>query len=352
MPTINPYQYWPLSELASQQNLSQPGTPGVTAQQIQQSQPGAPTGYEDYLKIFQNTLGASPELDKKRRNQLAIVAGINALGQALKQVVDFHGRSVHDAPINPHQDQLTPTLLSMYDKEMQDYLVRKSQYDLQKTQKMQDAFKYAYGDKQQQEAFDRQLEILGKEQDFRSGESTKELDWKTIEADQQRAFETQEREGAQDDFLMRMKKQFEYDMALEKERAKKSGNQIGKILSDVVDGWGVIDKTTGSTVSIPQEMFWDVLASELKEMNMTPDEFSDPNRLPSKGYGSTEEEAKAIVTGAWNKYYQPVYDDQGKQVGWDIKRKETPGNKSYKTFWDLIPDATPGTSAPSWFKIK
>lgn len=313
-------------------------------------------GLESYLQYFQKTLGASPELDKSKRNQLAMVAGINALGQALRQVVDYTGRVKHGSPIYKQEDTLTPSLLSMYDKEMQNYLTMKSQYDLRKTQGMQDAFKYAYGDKQAKDDFDREMLKLNDQQGFLSGEGDKtrgfEADeasktrgWKSSEEENQRKWGTGEREGAQGDALERMKKQFGYDMELEKERNKgrAAGSGSSKLVEEIENGWEVMDNKNGQAVSLPKVMFWDVLTRELKSMNMTPDALMNSDRKPSEGYGSKEDEAKAIVTNGWNKYYDPVYEN-GKQIGWTAK----PEAGNVKTIWDFIPmDGAPAASPQS-----
>lgn len=320
------------------------------AQAGQPQQSGMMSGLENYLQYFQKTLGDAPELDKKKRNQLAAVAAINALGQGLKNVVDYTGRVKNESPINLRQDQLTPALLGQYEKEMQDYLQRKAQYDLKRTMAMQDAFKYAYGDKQAQDDFDREMDKLifaageaDKTRRFEADEASKTRGWKSSEEELQRKWGTGEREGAHGDALERMKEQFEYDMALEKERNKgRVGSGSSKLVEEIENGWEVMDNKNGQVAKLPKVMFWDVLTRELKAMNMTPEALMSSDRKPSEGYASKEDEAKAIVTNGWSKYYDPVYEN-GKQIGWQAK----PEAGNMKTIWDFIPmDGAPASAAP------
>jgi hypothetical protein len=315
-----------------------------TIQPVQQPSTGQsksasamPEGYEEYLKIFQNTLGAAPELDKKRRNQLAMVAGINALGQALKQVVDFHGRSKYGAPITPQQDQLTPALLSQYEKEYQDYQQRKDRYNLQKTNTMQQALQYAYGDEKAREQYEKQLDLLGKQQKFSSEQTDKE-----IAAREKLAKDQADLVGKRDDKqyqqdLEKMQKNFEYESALAAQRASEAMKAVKerygfqaatKTATELAKkSLLVTDEDPNKPIVIPPQLYLDILQKQIALQNQDFTEF-----LTSTDFNATNNAGDIMVARYWKDFYTPVYDVDGNVISWESK-----GAK-----YETTPQATPG----------
>lgn len=311
--------------------------PQPTAQGPVMQPPSVPSdldtlsGYEDYMKIFKNTLGATPELDKKRRNQLAIVAGINALGQALKQVVDFHGRSKHGAPINAQQDRLTPALLSMYDKEMQDYQQRKDRYDLQKTNTMQHALQYAYGDEKYRDQYDKQLDLLNRQQTFSKSESDKEIAARGKLAEKQSALLSQKEQDQHVRDLEKLKKNYEYESRLIGQKANDAFNLVKEkygaqqatksAIELAKKSIQVMDEDPNKPIIIPPQIYLDVLQKQIALQNQDFTEF-----LTSTDFNATNNAGDIMVARYWKDFYKPVYDEQGNVVSWESKSALQPSS--------------------------
>ena len=309
------------------------------------------SGYEDYLKLFEKTLGDKPELDTKKRNQLAPVALINSLGQALRQVVDFTGKSKYGSPINPQQDNLTPGLLAQYEKESQDYQQRKDRYDLQKTNTMQQALQYAYGDEKAKDQYEKQLDLLGRQQEFSAAQTDKELGArKDLYGAQVKNTKDQYDQQVRDQ-VARDEKLHGYDM--EKLRAAKTAADkvVGDELKLAGENVPVIDQKTGQPLVIPKELYWDVYQ---KIMNNPSDQMK---QMMMGLEGATYEQSKQIVGGMiaseYRKFYEPQYDTTGKFEGWRMVDPNAAAQpKEYKTFWDLPGMTTPGVPLPSAFTPK
>lgn len=309
--------------------------------------------YENYLKLFEKTLSAKPELDTKRRNQLAMVAGINALGQALKQVVDFTGREKFGSPIIPQQDQLTPALLGQYEKEYQDYLQRKDRYDLQRTNTMQQALQYAYGDEKAREQYEKQLDLLGRQQDFsreqagvQAEENAKERQARA-ELYGKQAQQQAERDKTQHGYdLEKLKKNFEYESALVAQRGDEAlkavkeryGFQAAtKVATELAKkSLLVTDENPNKPITIPPQIYMDVLQKQIALQNQDFTEF-----LTSTDFNATNNAGDIMVARYWKDFYTPVYDANGDVISWESK-----GAK-----YEQQPQAMPaGDGTPTWFQ--
>ena len=333
----------------------------VTPQQPAPQKSGPPSSYEEYLKIFQSTLPQEPELDKKRRNQLALVAMINALGQGVKQVVDYHGRTKHNAPIQQQYDPTALQMLGEYEKVNDEYKRNKAAYDAQRSGAMMEAFKYAYMDDADRKKYEQQLDLLGRQQQFTADEATKERTWRTGEREGEQGWRSGEadklteaqkaRDKAMHGYdLEALNKKFNYDMALLKEQLKnKGGSGSGQPnWMENMPYWEVIDGQAGKTIPLDQAMFWDVLSKELKALNMGDDaNIWMLDGKPSEGYDTKEAQAKAIVTGAWNKYWKPIYDDKGALAGWEDATRVVPPSPPWEQ-GDTTGTSAPGGFTPGW----
>jgi len=359
MPAIQPGQ---TMEQYAQSSTTQPSIlPGarqpVTQPPPQPQEDELLSGYEDYLKLFEKTIGPAPELDKKKRNQLAMVAGINALGQALKQVVDYTGRVKHGAPINPQTDQLTPALLSQYEKEYQDYVQRKDRYNLTKTNSMQQALQYAYGDEKAREQYEKQLDLLGRQQAFSGQQSDEEMKFRAGENEKERKARaelygtqaTQQAEQAKTQHgydLEKLQKNYEYESSLAAQRAsdalkavkEKYGFQAAtKAATELAKkSLLVTDEDPNKPITIPPQIYLDVLQKQIALQNQDFTEF-----LTSTDFNATNNAGDIMVARYWKDFYNPVYDANGDVISW-----ETKGAK-------YEPQATPsGDETPSIFVPK
>ena len=330
----------------------------------QPKQDGKLSGLEDYLQYFQKTLGDAPELDTKKRNQLAMVAAINALGQGLRQVVDYTGKVKHGAPINPQQDNLTGGLLSMYDKEMKEYEQRKDRYDLMKTNTMQDAFKYAYGDEKAREQYEKQLDLLGKQQEFAKEQLGKQQEFASEKAQQEaenraalqkdkQGFDAAKLEYQRQADLDKLKTKYGYDVDLLNRRlsadaAKNAANVIEDQLKLAGDNVPVIDQKTGQSLVIPKELYWDVYQ---KIMNNPSAEMKKQMvQLMGADYQTSKQIVNGMIASEYRKFYEPQYDAAGQFQGWRMLDPNAPApKKDSKTFWDFMPGALPGGTAPILF---
>ena len=282
--------------------------------------------YEDYLKIFQNTLPDKPELDVKKRKRLATVAAINALGQSLRQAVSAYGAKKYDAPIAPLADPTALQLLGQYNKEETDYDQKKMMYDRMKTQTMQDAYRYAYGDKQSNEHYQRQLDLMNKQQEY---STNRDEGTQKFQAEQQKKtqeyYTNRDKTQMQND-LDKIDKQYGKEIAVLGERVKaedkiyrnklqadmetleKSGlnsNGLYEAAKVKEAPFPVYDTKTGADVLLSAGQNWYVLTQELNRMNIDiKTYFEDPTMYNSPTVGS-----KVIVTNAWRTYFEPQYDN-------------------------------------------
>ena len=322
-----------------------PAQPGVIQPQSQPpatAQTTAPSGYEDYLKLFEKTLGKEPELDTKKRNQLATVALINSLGQALRQVVDFTGKSKYGSPIYPQQDNLTPGLLAQYEKESQDYQRRKDRYDLQKTNTMQQALQYAYGDEKAKDQYEKQLDLLGRQQEFSASQSEKEIAARDKLADKQADLQGKRDETQYTQDLEKLKKNYEYESKLIGQRANDAFNlvkekygaqQAAKSAIELAKkSIQVTDEDPNKPVTIPPQIYLDILQKQIALQNQDFTEF-----LTSTDFNATNNAGDIMVARYWKDFYKPVYDEQGNVASWES------GGAQY-------PSSTPGgDNTPSIF---
>ena len=332
---------------------SPPTQPPTTQPPVSQpKQDGKLSGLEDYLQYFQKTLGDAPELDTKKRNQLAMVAAINALGQGLRQVVDYTGKVKHGAPINPQQDNLTGGLLSMYDKEMKEYEQRKDRYDLQKTNTMQDAFKYAYGDEKAREQYEKQLDLLGRQQGFAAEKAQQEAENRAALQKDKQGFDAAKLEYQRQADLDKLKTKYGYDVDLLNRRlsadaAKNAADVIEDQLKLAGDNIPVIDQKTGQSLVIPKELYWDVYQ---KIMNNPSAEMKKQMvQLMGADYQTSKQIVNGMIASEYRKYYEPQYDAAGQFQGWRMLDSNAPApQKDYKTFWDFMPGSVPGAELPTW----
>lgn len=310
--------------------------------------------YEDYLKLFQQTLGNAPELDKKRRNQLAIVAGINALGNAIKQVVNLHDRNKYGSPATPQVDQLTPALLSQYEKEYQDYMQRKDRYDLQKTNTMQEAMRYAYGDEQQRKASEERWKLYGEEKKDRADERAsdrkfqKDLYEQKIK-DEKAMYDQQVKDQATRDEILHGYDMEKFNSA--KNAAEKSNAVAENELKLAGENVPVIDQKTGRSIIIPKELYWDIYQKIMN--NPTSELDKQMQKLDGADYEQSKNIINGLIAAEYQKYYEPKYDSAGQFQGWMMKDPNAPAStKEYKTFWDYMPVEPPEPTLPSIFQRK
>jgi hypothetical protein len=302
---------------AAKQNKSN-ATPPPAAQPSTQS--SLPTGYEEYMKIFKNTLPAEPELDKKKRNQLATVAAINALGQMIRQVVDYHYGAKHGSPINPEPNVTTQQLLAQYEKEHDEYQQRKDRYDLMKTNTMQNAFKYAYGDEQYQRKYNDTLAMMNQRatnaeelQKNKAGYNAALMGAKHELGD-----ETMKDKQAND--LEKMKKKYGYDLDLLGKRiGAENARAADKVVTDQFklagDNVPVVDQQTHATLTIPKELYFDVYQ---KIMNHPTAEISKRMKdLVGANYEQSKQIVDGMIASEYQKYYKPIYDATGKFQSWE-----------------------------------
>lgn len=310
------------------------------------------SGYENYLKLFEKTLGDKPELDTKRRNQLAMVAGINALGQALKQIVDYTGRTKFGSPINPQQDNLTPALLGQYEKEMQDYLQRKDKYDMMKTAAMQDAFRYAYGDEQYRKQVDDRWKMYDAEKQDRADENAANRKFQTDlygqkVADEQAMYDQQVKDQAARDKTLHGYDMEKFNAA--KSAAEKAGAVTENEMKLAGENVPVIDQKTGRSLIIPKELYWDIYQ---KIMNNPSSEYDkEKQRLEGADYEQSKNIINGLIAAEFQKYYEPKYDSTGQFQGWMMIDPNAPQPvKEYKTFWDMTPPGTlPNETLPDFW---
>ena len=330
-----------------------------TPQENQQS------SYQNYLDLFQQTLPKEPQPDSKRRNQLAMVAGINALGQALKQVVDFTGRQKYGSPINPQNDPTALQALSQYEKLDQEYKQRKDRYDLQKTNTMQQALQYAYGDEKAREQYEKQLDLLNRQQDFSTKQTDKEINARKELFNAQKDAQAKAADIDYERDLKKMEAQYGFsskligenlaaDMALLAAKTDPAtSDAYTKALMDMRKSLAgedvpVVDQATGTQYTLPKELYFDVAQKIMKNP-------LDPiTRQLISQLGPEPEQNKTIINtliaSEWQKYYEPVVDSAGNQVGFRMKSEQAPDQKEYKTFWDFMPPGSlPNENLPDFW---
>ena len=342
---------FPAGQTMDQYAVSSTAQPSVLPGARQSVQPAQPqqddklSGYEDYLKLFEKTLGPEPELDKKKRNQLAMVAGINALGQALKQVVDYTGRTKHGAPINPQVDQLTPALLGQYEKELQDYQQRKDRYDLLKTNTMQNALQYAYGDEKARERYDNELALLGKQNEYMTGRETQQQKNDLEKIKEQNRLIAERDETLQGYDLKKIEEQYKNESKLIGQRnadalkamqekygmqaAQKAATALAKKSLQVTDPDDV-----NKPITIPPHIYLDILQKQIALQNQDFTEF-----LTSTDFNATNNAGDIMVAKYWRDFYDPVKDEVGNVVAFQPKGVASPGGS-----------AVPAGDVPEWFK--
>jgi hypothetical protein len=326
-----------------------PAQPGVVARNT--TTPTQPTttstnpnvkGYENYLDIFKNTLPDEPQPETKRRKQLATVAAINALGQALKQVVDYTGNVRHGAPINPQNDPTTLQALSQYEKLDQEYKNRKDRYDLTKMNTLQEAFKYAYGDEKQREQYENQLNLLGKQNEYMTGREEQQSANEIAKLGEANKLVTERDKTQQGYDLDKIQKQYENEskligqrnqdaLDLVKERyglqsAAKAATQLAS------KSLQVVDEDPDKPVTIPPQIYLDILQKQIGLQNQDFTEF-----LTSTDFNATNNAGDIMVARYWKDFYTPVYDAEGNVVSFQSKGAQ----------YGDVGGGSQGT--PSWF---
>lgn len=353
-------------DVAVKQGRLRPFTPSVTPQPQAQPQAGSqpnaptpatqpenesnlPTGIEEYMKYFTKTLGAEPELDKKKRNQLALVAMINALGQGVKQVVDYHGRTKHGSPIYPEQNNITPALLAQYEKEYQDYQQRKDKYDLLKTGAMQDAFRYAYGDEQYRKQIEDRWAMQKDEQTYRTNERADDRKY----ADEQYQIK---KKDAQDAYDQQVKDQAERDKTLhgydmERLRAQMSDKGKGKLDESLAslaelykDGYLLRDERNGADIPVPASVF-DAISTKVLYGLAAKDWGGDVDKMiTSSEFKSDKETMKRLLNQYWQQYYDYRVNQDGTVDWYPIEGTKATNPGEMFNFWDYLPGGMPQTS--------
>ena len=353
------YIYGSPGDLAVKAGQRKPGEPSMATRPV--SQPNATgdempqpvaekkdnTGYEDYLKIFQNTLPKEPTLDTNKRKQLATVAAINALGGMLKNVIDLQGGSKQGSPIAVRQDAATPVLLSQYEKMGDEYQQRKDRYDLMKTNSMQQALQYAYGDEKAREQYEKQLDLLNRSQQFQGAQTDKEI------AAREKLAKTQaEQVSARDDKqytqdLEKLKKNFEYESQLIAQRNNDALNalkekygmqQAAKTATELAKKSLVVtDEDPNKPITIPPQIYLDVLQKQIGLQNQDFTEF-----LTSTDFNATNNAGDIMVARYWKDFYTAVKDKDGNVVAFQPKGASYPSTSGAST-------TEPGTT-PDWFK--
>lgn len=321
MPRGQTMEQYAQSSTAPQGNmLTNARVAAATPQQPAQTQPN---GYEEYMKYFSKTLPAEPKLDTKRRNQLAAVAAINALGQMVKQVVDLHGRSKYGAPITAQQPSTaTPILLSQYEKERDDYLNRKDKYDYMKMNTMQDAFKYAYGDERDRENYQQQWALLQEQHRLAGQREDKEIAArKELYGDQAEAQAKRDVQQHEND-LAKLRKNWEYEKDLIEQRnndalnilKEKAGVQAAvKTAAQLAKkSLLVTDTDPNNPITIPPQIYMDVLQKQIALQNQDFTTF-----LTSVDFNATQNAGDIMVARYWKDFYKPIYDKNGNVESWE-----------------------------------
>lgn len=287
-------------------------------------------GYEEYMRLFKNTLPAEPVKDKKRQQQLAIVAGINALGQGLRQVINLNDRNKYMSPINPQADPTALQALAEYEKLNDEYLQRKDRYDMQKQQSMQEALRYAYMDETQREQYKKQLELQNKSQEFQANENDKEQKARAALYAQQKQDQAERDKTlyGYDQDKMAQAHKYDADLIWQRFAADKKllDEKIGKDKSDAYSGamaammkdaagenLPVVDQKTGQSVIIPKDIYFDI-AQKIAKNPLDPIAAKMIDKL-----GPDPEQNKQIlntlIASEWQKYYEPVYDSANNLSG-------------------------------------
>lgn len=299
----------------------------------------------DYLKMFQQFL-TPPVEDKAKQNRLKTAAALNALGNALVNVMNM--TQFGQAPVAVKTDNSAMAYpLAQAEQLRQEYVQQKNLYDQMNLRLMGDAVQMQRQDKRWDKADQMQRERWDKEDAIRK----EGWDRQAQEAQKDRDFRAQQMETEYAKRAELYDKQFKNELSILDKRHQYEVDEIGKRYGAAAaaaaanigeKAFPVIDHATGKTVILPPELYWDVMSKELQKQNKDIAEW-----VTSADYNATDNSANAIVAESWSKHYDPVYDAAGNVTGFKPKSGASTGGSWLQ---DNTKPAAGKGDAPAFFQ--